>query len=80
MAGSATVPEPVGPFVYVRFHGAGRKYRGRYPPQRLAAWADRIAGWVAADLPVWAYFNNDIGGHAPRDADRLRTMVSRRID
>jgi hypothetical protein len=27
---------------------------------------------------VWAYFNNDIGGHAVRDADRLRTMVGRR--
>jgi len=78
MAGSATVPEPVGPLVYVRFHGAGQKYGGRYPSQRLAAWADRIAAWADGDLPVWAYFNNDIGGHAPRDAVRLRAMVARR--
>lgn len=79
MAGSATKPEPIGPFVYVRFHGSGQRYGGRYPSQRLAAWADRIASWSDAGLPVWAYFNNDVGGHAFRDADRLRTMVQRRI-
>lgn len=79
MAGSATRPEPVGPMVYLRFHGAGQRYGGRYPSQRLAAWADRIAGWAADGLPVWAYFNNDIGGHAVRDADRLRSFVARRL-
>lgn len=79
MPGSATRPEPVGPFVYLRFHGAGgEKYGGRYPSQRLAAWADRIGSWVGDGLPVWAYFNNDIGGHAVRDAARLREMVARR--
>jgi uncharacterized protein YecE (DUF72 family) len=25
---------------------------------------------------VFAYFNNDIGGHAPRDAVRLREMIN----
>jgi len=78
MPGSATDPEPIGPFVYLRFHGAGERYGGRYPSQRLAAWARRIEEWVAAGLPVWAYFNNDIGGHAVRDAARLREMVARR--
>lgn len=78
MVGSATDAEAAGPFVYVRFHGAGSRYGGRYPGQRLAAWADRIASWTADGLEVWAYFNNDIGGHAPRDAARLREMVARR--
>jgi uncharacterized protein YecE (DUF72 family) len=78
MLASTTVPEPVGPFVYVRFHGSGATYGGRYSSQRLSAWADRITGWSDAGAPVWAYFNNDIGGHAPRDADRLREMVRRR--
>lgn len=78
MAGSATEPVGVGPFAYVRFHGSGARYGGRYPAQRLAAWADRIAGWTAAGMDVWAYFNNDIGGHAPRDATRLRDLVRRR--
>ena len=78
MAGSATPPEPVGPFVYVRFHGSGTRYGGRYTSQRLTAWAARMSDWAAAGMPVWAYFNNDIGGHAVRDADRLRTMLARR--
>ena len=78
MPGSATDSEPVGGFVYLRFHGAGERYGGRYPSQRLSAWAARIAEWVGAGLPVWVYFNNDIGGHAVRDAARLREMVARR--
>ena len=78
MPGSVTRPLPVGPFVYLRFHGSGERYGGRYPHQRLRAWADRIAAWTGEGLTVWAYFNNDIGGHAVRDADRLRAMVARR--
>ena len=79
MPGSETTPRPVGRLVYVRFHGAGARYGGSYSSQRLSAWAGRIAGWAAAGLPVWAYFNNDLGGHAVVDADRLRTMVDRRL-
>ncbi len=78
MAGSAAQPQPVGPFVYLRFHGAGERYGGRYSSAALSTWAGRIAGWAGDGLPVWAYFNNDIGGHAVRDAARLRELVSRR--
>ncbi len=78
MTGSAPPPVPVGPFVYVRFHGAGEKYGGAYSPQRLTAWAERMVAWAQRGWPVWAYFNNDIGGHAVRDADRLRSYVERR--
>jgi uncharacterized protein YecE (DUF72 family) len=78
MPGSAPRPDVVGPIVYLRFHGSGVKYGGRYTAQRLTAWADRIAEWSALGRPVWAYFNNDIGGHAIRDAERLRSLVRRR--
>ena len=78
MSGSAPRPEPLGPFVYVRFHGYGSRYGGRYSSQQLSAWADRIARWSSAGMPTWAYFNNDLGGHAVRDAFRLRMMVARR--
>lgn len=78
MPGSAPRPEPVGPLVYVRFHGSGARYGGRYSAQRLTAWAIRMAAWAEAGLPVWAYFNNDIDGHAVRDADRLRSLLARR--
>jgi uncharacterized protein YecE (DUF72 family) len=79
MPGSASEPLPVGPFVYVRFHGSGAKYAGRYPGQRLRAWADRLVEWSAEGQPCYAYFNNDVGGHAFRDATRLRDMVARRV-
>jgi uncharacterized protein YecE (DUF72 family) len=79
MPGSATRPEPVGPFVYLRFHGSTGRYAGSYSSQRLTAWADRIAGWAGEGLPVWAYFNNDVDGHAVRDAVRLRSLVARRL-
>jgi uncharacterized protein YecE (DUF72 family) len=69
------VAEPVGPLVYIRFHGSGARYGGRYPDDALGEWARRIRDWAAAGLPVWAYFNNDIGGHAVRDAARLRGLV-----
>jgi uncharacterized protein YecE (DUF72 family) len=78
MPGSASRPEPIGPCVYVRLHGSGTRYGGRYTSQRLTAWAARMAGWAASGLQVWAYFNNDIDGHAIRDADRLRSMLVRR--
>ncbi len=75
MPGSTTLPEPVGPFVYVRFHGSGTVYGGGYPTHELAEWASRFRAWREAGLDVWAFFNNDIGGHAFRDAARLRDLV-----
>jgi uncharacterized protein YecE (DUF72 family) len=78
MHGSATRPEPLGPFVYVRFHGAIGKYRGGYSAQKLSAWATRMVDWADAGRPVFAYFNNDAGANAVRDAARLRDMIARR--
>jgi len=78
MPGSATRPDPVGPFVYVRFHGASGKYRGGYSAQMLSAWASRMAEWADAGSPVFGYFNNDAAAQAVRDAARLREMVERR--
>ena len=79
MPGSATEPRPIGPLVYIRFHGARAKYSGSYSSQRLTAWADRIAAWAANGLPVWAYFNNDAAANAVRDAARLRALVAKRL-
>lgn len=78
MPGSQYAGEPLGPFVYVRFHGAGLRYGGVYSPQRLSAWADRLAAWAEAGLDAYVYFNNDQAGQAPRDADRLRQYLAGR--
>jgi uncharacterized protein YecE (DUF72 family) len=78
MQGSATGKLVVGPFVYVRFHG-WTKYAGRYEDERLDEWADWLMARIADGLDVFAYFNNDVGGHAPRDAVRLRDRITVRI-
>jgi uncharacterized protein YecE (DUF72 family) len=75
MRGSATGRERVGPFVYVRFHGATGNYGGGYSDDRLEEWARWLREQRAAGTDVYAYFNNDIGGHAPRDALTLRRMM-----
>jgi uncharacterized protein YecE (DUF72 family) len=65
----------VGPFVYVRFHGPA-KNSGRYSDDVLEQWGEWLAEAVRQGRSVYAYFNNDVGGHAPRDADRLRVAVT----
>ena len=74
MQGSASPTLAIGPFVYVRFHGP-TKYGGRYSDAVLERWAEWLADRVRAESPIHAYFNNDIGGHAPRDAVRLRRLI-----
>ena len=78
MSGSARSGTPTGPFAYVRFHGSGARYGGRYPDAELERWAACMVEWAEGGMPVWAYFNNDIGGHAVVDAVRLRDEVDRR--
>lgn len=77
MPGSATGKARVGPIVYVRFHGATSKYRGGYSREQLREWATWLNRQRAAGSDVFAYFNNDVGGHAPRDATALRRAMQR---
>lgn len=66
-------------FVYVRLHGPdrGHLYGGSYSEDDLRWWAERIHEWDASGREVYAYFNNDGHGHAVRNAERLRSLVSR---
>jgi uncharacterized protein YecE (DUF72 family) len=77
--GTSTSPEVLSaPFVYLRFHGTDERYRGAYGARRAASWAKRVTGWLTDGLDVYAYFNNDIGGHAPRDAAALLEAITSR--
>src|SRR5690606_7874167 len=75
MQGSATGQERIGPFVYVRFHGPTGTYQGGYPRARLERWASWLNAQRREGAEVFAYFNNDVGGHAPRDAVTLRRLL-----
>lgn len=79
MQGSATGKVVVGPFIYVRYHFGTKKYGGRYDDDRLDDWADWLAECARKGMAVFAYFNNDTGGHAPRDAIRLRDRIHARL-
>jgi uncharacterized protein YecE (DUF72 family) len=80
MQGSASGRLVVGPFIYMRFHHGTAKYGGRYPDDRLDEWADWLAERIGDGLDVFAYFNNDTGGHASRDAVRLRDRIHVRLE
>jgi uncharacterized protein YecE (DUF72 family) len=63
-------------FVYLRFHGPERRYGSSYDDAALGSWAERIRGWRAEGRDVFAYFNNDEMGYAPRNALRLRELAT----
>ena len=79
MEGSSSGKVVVGPFVYVRFHFGDRQYGGAYDERRLEQWSDWLTRRAESGLDVYAYFNNDQGGHAPRDAARLRERIARQL-
>lgn len=63
--------------VYLRFHGSAETpYSGSYSDSQLRRQAERIAGWQREGKTVYAYFNNDIGGHAVRNALTLKALLS----
>ena len=54
-------------WTYIRFHRGNRGRRGNYSDRELGQWRRRIAAW-RTDVEVYAYFNNDWEGFAPRNA------------
>jgi uncharacterized protein YecE (DUF72 family) len=75
-AGLPCILRATAPFVYVRLHGPDEHlYEGSYDPDAIAWWAERIREWTAQGREVYAYFNNDLGGNAVRDARALRRLL-----
>lgn len=77
-AGLACIPRATTDLVYIRMHGPDQDaiYAGSYSNEELERWADRIAAWDRDGTDVWMYFNNDLGGHAVRNALSLRELLS----
>jgi len=78
-AGLPCLLEATAKLVYVRLHGPDREalYGGSYDDDELRRWADRIRAWDADGHDVLVYFNNDLGGHAVRNARDLRGLLAR---
>jgi uncharacterized protein YecE (DUF72 family) len=64
--------------IYVRFHGPAELYASAYTEKELEDFAVKFEAWAAEGHRVWAYFNNDIGAHAVRDAQRLRSLLNQK--
>jgi uncharacterized protein YecE (DUF72 family) len=77
-AGLACVPRATSNLVYVRMHGPepASLYTGSYSDTDLREWADRLMAWQPEGRRVDVYFNNDLGGHAVRNAHRLKELVT----
>jgi uncharacterized protein YecE (DUF72 family) len=65
-------------FAYVRGHGPGGHYHGRYAPAELGRWADWITARQACGTTVFSYFDNDVKSAAPKDALLLIKRVADR--
>jgi uncharacterized protein YecE (DUF72 family) len=65
-------------WTYLRFHGPDGLYASNYAPEQLAGYADKIKAWLEQGLQVWAFFNNDAQGYAPKNARQLRDLVKAR--
>lgn len=57
--------------IYVRFHGPEALYASTYSDTDLQHFAKKFRQWRKEGHQVWAFFNNDIHGYAPKDALRL---------
>lgn len=66
-------------WTYLRFHGPDPKrarYEGAYTGRRLWRPADRARAWIEEGADLFAYFNNDVHGHAVNDARWFRDRVT----
>lgn len=76
MEGDVSEKELTADFVYVRLHGPGKSYQGSYTDTQLGRWADELSSWAGQGRDIYCYFNNDPEGHAPRNALRLKEILT----
>ncbi len=64
-------------FTYLRLHGPGAPYCGRYGTRALSGWA----GWLSQQTlaEAYVYFDNDEAAHAVHDAMLLRKLLGKQF-
>lgn len=62
-------------FAYLRLHGPGGPYQGKYSPDELANWANEMKPWAEQGSDVYCYFDNDTAGYAPQNARELEGIL-----
>jgi len=62
-------------FAYVRGHGPGGRYRGRYGSQMLGRWKRWLMAMRRSGRTAYVYFDNDQKSAAPKDAAQLQEIL-----
>lgn len=66
---------PTTDFLYVRFHGLGRRlYDYDYSRKELLQWVEKLKPHLSR-RELYAFFNNDVGATAPRNAEAFRALL-----
>ena len=64
-------------FIYVRMHGPNEEaYQGSYEDSILLEYAQKFINWRKEGKAIYCYFDNDEKANAPKDAQRLRTILN----
>jgi len=61
--------------IYIRLHGPGKLYGSSYSDESLKIYARKIHTWNRHGHNIWAFFNNDMNGHAVANARTLLGMI-----
>ena len=70
-----TIRSFTAPPAYLRFHGPAGLYASPYGEAQLAEYIAWVRAGVPEDATVYAFFNNDVGGHAVTNARQLRALA-----
>jgi uncharacterized protein YecE (DUF72 family) len=62
-------------FVYYRLHGPREMFSSGYSDKELEKYAAEMKQHLKAGRDVYAYFNNDVGVHAPKNAATLLKLL-----
>ena len=69
--------EETGDFFYLRRHGLNGSYAGEYKDKQLLKDVQTYYGEHHRGRDIYVYFNNDIGGAAPRNALRMKELLKK---
>jgi|SRR5579871_5182677 len=75
LAGFQSPIEVTADFAYIRLHGPGGKYQGKYSTADLGKWAAKIRRWKRRLKAVYVYFDNDQAGYAAENARELVALL-----
>jgi uncharacterized protein YecE (DUF72 family) len=76
LEGELSLKRVTADFVYIRLHGPGGAYEGKYDARALRGWADAISSWEREGKDVYCYFDNDQAGYAAENALELKRLLA----